>query len=127
MQDIHEKLTPDGMSTDETDDEVGHKVRRVRKYWLAEEISEIYQSIDSHYTRFYRNGDPKPGNRPHIREYSYRRSSQRAAVPCLPVNCYDPLFLASLKEYQRRKLRTSPRVDFPKIVSVHFFHCSYDS
>lgn len=63
-------LGSDGMSSDETDDEaiqgVIKAVRRVRKAWLSEEVTEVWRKVEAYHWS-QSQGKSKRGNKPFTR------------------------------------------------------------
>jgi hypothetical protein len=117
---MKEYLGCDGMSSDETDQEssvgVIKTVRRVRKAWLSEEISEVWRVADT-YHRARTQGQSKRGNK------SYKRNpvpaeghtSYNRVVPGLPQNYYDVIWFQSLIESDKLLLRPLAPQSLPDV------------
>src|SRR6266852_4142680 len=108
-----EYLGCDGMSSNETDNEASSgiikAVRRVRKGWLSEEISEVWHTAET-YHRAQTQGQSKRGNKPCRRnpvpvegQQSYDR-----VTPGLPRNYYDSIWFQSLTHSDKLLLRPLP-------------------
>lgn len=121
-----------GVSGDETD----HASNRHEEQFAITHLP--WRSQDSEVTQWFRTFDylhmslrftvddrPGPGRFPRVRVPS-RRQEQRNKTPPkgLPINFYDPGYLASLDDFERKKLRMAPRMDlsFSKRVKLYVFY-----
>ena len=109
MKGIHETLGQAGMSSDETETEgrgiVPKTLRRVAKVWLSEEVSQMWEAVET-------IGRPTPykvGNAP-LRRFFAASSTGRSkprAVRGLPCNFYSNLWWKGLTEAQRHAVKRS--------------------
>ena len=106
---IFQYFTKDDMSSDETEVEESfqtHKrIRRIRKSWLDESISQLWLYVDSQYSVVQPSGRSKRGVKIIHREWvSTSQDLDAEPAPGLPINFYDKSIqgvkLASLKPIQ---------------------------
>jgi hypothetical protein len=118
--------TPEVMSDDETDaewegpkDQSPHFVSILK--WRNPEVVDFFRILDGLYfsTRF-KDNKWSPGRFPHTRVPSLR-VKYSDAVPGLPENFYNPVWLAQLSDIERRKLRIKEKINLG--FSVHILRC----
>ncbi|CDO76818.1 hypothetical protein BN946_scf185033.g15 [Trametes cinnabarina] len=102
-----DKLLPQNMSSDETDDpKSAHKrYRIIDAQWQSTAIKAFLRRLDGIYLEYCatRGGG---GSRPRERVLAPNRKSEDSHAPeGLWRNCYDPAWLASRQAYQIRRLR----------------------
>ena len=85
------------MSSDETSVESGMRIYRIKKKsWRAAELGPFLHAIDR-VTEHTKNATTSRGTSKCHRLPGESEPSAKAAVAtCLPVNCYDPTWLANL-------------------------------
>lgn len=86
-----------GMSSDESSVERGMKFYRIKKkFWRAPEVSTFLHSIDR-VTEHAKNITTSRGSTKYHRLPGQNESREGAIVRRLPVNLYDPIWLAELR------------------------------
>jgi hypothetical protein len=121
---IHEALGKDGMSSDETDREDSGvargptmRVRRIRRHWIDEKISSLWNAVESYYNPFKLSGAPKSGTKPLPRIYAPLHANHLREPPNgLPRNFYNDMYWASLTSVRRRQLQPAPAMPIPALV-----------
>lgn len=105
------------LSDDETDDESGTNLGRskyaiVKEAWRSDELIKWLRTIDLLALGEKRDGRnvARRRNGRRLRVHS-TRSKDGAVIAGLPENCYDPGWLSSLKEYERKLLNAKERLD----------------
>ena len=86
-----------GMSSDESSVERGMKIYRIKKkFWRAPEVSIFLHSIDR-VTEHAKNVTTTKGSTKYHRLPGQKESREGAIGSGLPVNLYDPIWLADLR------------------------------
>jgi hypothetical protein len=105
------------LSGDESDHEQGTRLGQsrysiVNEAWRSNELVVWLRTIDllACGEKWGGRNIARQGNSRRIRTHS-TRSTDGIAISGLPVNCYDPEWLSSLKRYQRDKLDVQPAID----------------
>ncbi|KAF9497493.1 hypothetical protein BDN71DRAFT_1504770 [Pleurotus eryngii] len=105
-----------GMSTDESEPEDPTSVTVIQKDWRAAEVIRLLQTIDRHRISLNCYGNSRSGAQPRTRR---RRMggpvSKRKAVAGLPINWYNPIWYASLSDFQINLLGAVDEVRLPII------------
>jgi hypothetical protein len=113
---IWEKLSFQGMSGDESDHSDGQE-RYACTYlpWRnpAPEVKQWFKNFDYLHlsTRFTADDRATSGKSPHIRINSDRKEQHAAPVSSLPRNFYDPVWLATMDEFEVMELDIQPPID----------------
>ena len=104
---IHSLLGVHGMSSDETEcDGRAKSVRRIKKPWINESISFMWQQVENLYSPLTIGNRLKSGNKPLQRLWDAQISNFNSViVPGLPRNFYSSDFLSSLTPLRLRQLR----------------------
>jgi hypothetical protein len=94
VQNIFKLFDPGDMSSDETETEEGFGtakvVRRVRKWWIDDSVSQLWRVVDSQYNPHKPSGLLKRGTKPMLRIWQSSQCNTRAEPkPGLPRNFYD--------------------------------------
>jgi hypothetical protein len=114
VQQVYDILGPDGMSSDETDDELGPNgvktVTRVVRVWLSGAVSSMWDQIE-HY-HHDREG-PKQGNKAFGRTFAPKNTSDSKALCGLPRNYYNSLWWTSLISADQHRLALVDEVPLP--------------
>lgn len=120
---------PEVMSDDETDAKWEGPKDQLPDFlsilkWRNPEVVDFFWILDGLYfsTRF-RDNRWSPGRFPHTRVPSLRVKYSNA-VPGLPENFYNPVWLAQLSEIKRRKLKIRERISLDFSVSILQCVCS---
>src|ERR1700722_10465356 len=95
----------DGMSSDESDHENGLPQYRILiKPWRHPALTPWLHVFDAlhHQSRFRPVDRTTRGAQPHLRVVSSKQDGNHAAVSQLPVNAYNPTWLANLPEYHSK-------------------------
>jgi hypothetical protein len=116
VQQVYDLLGPDGMSSDETDNELGPNglktVTRVARVWLSGAVSSMWDQIE-HY-HHDREG-PKQGNRAFGRTFAPKNTSDSKALCGLPRNYYNSLWWTSLIPVDQHCLTPVDEVPLPDL------------
>ena len=116
VQQVYDLLRPDGMSSDETDNELGPNglktVTRVARVWLSGAVSSMWDQIE-HY-HHDREG-PKQGNRAFGRTFAPKNTSDSKALCGLPRNYYNSLWWTSLIPVDQHCLTPVDEVPLPDL------------
>lgn len=124
VQQVYDLLGPDGMSSDETDDELGPNgiktVTRVARVWLSGAVSSMWDQIE-HY-HHDREG-PKQGNRAFGRTFAPKNTSESKALCDLPKNYYNSLWWTSLISVDQHHLTPADEVPLPDL-TMYVAFCS---
>jgi hypothetical protein len=98
------RLGTDGVSSDETDEDIGVKsVRRIRKGWLSQDISNVWRVVEA-YHQERTKGENRRGNKPLLRDPVSLHNSFHLPVKGLPRNYYDDIWYQSLTPSELRAL-----------------------
>jgi hypothetical protein len=111
---LMDKIPVGAMSGDETDHRQGNLNYVVRPpVWRNSEIEPFFMALDDLHlsTRFSSNGRAKRGKFPHPRIRSGRPPIPGGGIPGLPVNFYDPRWLRTLTNFERKELKIKPSID----------------
>lgn len=105
------------MSSDHTDDESTFErktVTRARIPWRSAETAHLMAIIES-----YPSKDKAAGNKALPRTFDLHKAptSQRRAIPKLPINCYDSSWYASLTTVEKDALAARKAVHIPDLVA----------
>ena len=129
---ILEMVGVGAMSDDETDTEGRRRIdkidreakglRRVRLSWVNEELSALFDCIETYFQAIEdEQFKDLRGNRPLRRDRDYRRvDTTRTVQKGLPINFYDPTWLRSLPPATRRRLNARPEMPIPHLVRLRF-------
>ena len=105
------------LSDDESDHENGTNLGRsryaiVKEAWRSDELIKWLRTIDllAFGEKWDGRNVARRGNSRRLRVHS-TRSRDGSPVRELPENCYDPGWLSSLKEFERKVLRVKPPLD----------------
>lgn len=101
--DVILKLDVDGISSDESDHEVGHGEATyfiLCKHWRSQEVTEALRTLDALHlaTRYKGQYQATSGSWPHFRTYHATLRSRRPPVRHLPLNFYDPEWYLNCRE-----------------------------
>jgi hypothetical protein len=105
------------LSDDESDHDGGTNLGQtryaiVKEVWRSDELCKWLRTMDL--LAFGEKWDgrtvARQGNSRRLRVYSTRCKDGKA-VPGLPENCYNAVWLGSLKEYERKSLKVKPPLD----------------
>jgi hypothetical protein len=106
------------LSDDESDHENGTNMGRpsysiVQDAWRSEELIKWLRTIDllSLGEKWDGRHVARRGNSRRLRVHSNRSKDDEKPVSGLPENCYDSVWLSSLKEYERNALQVGPPLD----------------
>lgn len=103
------------MSTDESGDEKGVYIVRV-KDWRSAQLLAILEYADANRNRLNGYGNNMSGGQPRRRvRPRYAPTSVRRAMMGLPINFYNPLWYSGLTERQQEDLDAQPPMEFPEI------------
>lgn len=110
-------LGPEGQSSDESDVEDRRKPCVVRvKAWRSPAVNRAMEYLSA--KRIIDTGSgPHRGRLPHerTREPHLQRVSKRDPIRQLPINYYDPIWIDTLPEFERRQLRVKEEAPLPNI------------
>lgn len=116
--DMIKYLGPDGMSTDESDHQNSPdgmpQYRIVKKPWRNPAVGAWLCVFDAihRYHKFRPIRRNTRGADAHRRLLGNTVDNSRAAVDQLPLNAYNPTWIANLPEFEQEDLRPSPEYDF---------------
>ena len=116
IEEILDALDVGAMSSDYTDEESTFErktVTRARTPWRAPEVAHLMAVVETYPSKMKR-----AGNKAIPRTFDLRntRTSERKAIPKLPVNFYDPGWFASLTTVEKDALATRKAMDIPELV-----------
>ncbi|KAF9493799.1 hypothetical protein BDN71DRAFT_1508289 [Pleurotus eryngii] len=90
-----------GMSTDESDPEDNMSVMVIQKDWQAAEVIKLLQAIDRHHIALNCYGNSRSSTQPRVQQrHMGGPVSSQKAVAGLPINWYNPIWYASLSDFQ---------------------------
>ena len=105
------------LSDDESDHENGTNLRHgqyaiVEEAWRSEDLIKWVRTMDllAFGEKWDGRNVARRGNGRRLRIHS-THSKDGTAIAGLPVNCYNPGWLSSLKEYERKLLQVKPPLD----------------
>ncbi|KAF9493509.1 hypothetical protein BDN71DRAFT_1508476 [Pleurotus eryngii] len=105
-----------GMSTDESDPDDTMAVTVTQKDWHAAEVIRLLQAIDRHRIAINCYGNSRSGAQPRCRRRVMGGPvSKRKAVAGLPINWYNPIWYATLSDFQIDQLGAVDEVLLPII------------
>lgn len=114
-------LHPEGMSSDESDNEGGQPSYWVKtRQWRSKELNRYLQQIDRDTNRTTIYGSILPGNPPRKRKRRANATlSRHRAIPNLPINFYDETWYATLTNRDKIALKSKPAFMLPEITNQH--------
>lgn len=96
------------MSSDESDSESPGDYRRVYPSWRGPQLEMLEWRIDTVVAELRKpkiGHRRKPGKAPRRRNHTSLENPEAIACPGLPVNCYDPAWLKTLRPGELRNLK----------------------
>ena len=103
------RLGPDGMSSDEVDEDVPGQYKIIQPTWRSPAISRWAHVIDAAYER-QKNPPGQPPSRgapTHRRVLSDGVDGRARPVKALPVNAYNASWLTNLSEFDREAINAT--------------------
>ena len=114
IEEILNTLDVGAMSSDYTDEESTFErktVTRAHTPWRAPEVAHLMAVVETYPSK-------RAGNKAIPRTFDLRntRTSERKAIPKLPINFYDPGWFALLTTVEKDALATRKTMDIPELV-----------